>query len=122
VLGLDEEVGGEADGVVWSVMTRLSVGPSSIIVASPFLCISTWAMVTAGLPGPTTFRTRGMDCVPNPSAAMPAGPFTRNTSVMPSSRQTTRTAGSTSPLPPGTGGTTSTMSRTPATTAGTPSW
>ena len=37
--------------------------------------------VTAGEPGPTTLRTRGIVSVPNPSAAMPAGPLTRNTSV-----------------------------------------
>ena len=33
---------------VSSAITRLSVGPSSIIVATPWRCISTWAHVTAG--------------------------------------------------------------------------
>ena len=79
-------------------------------------------MVTAGDPGPTTIRTRGIDWVPKPSAAMPAGPFTRNTSPRPSLRQTTSTAGSISPSPPGTGGTASTMRPTPATTAGVANW
>jgi hypothetical protein len=41
---------------------------------------------------------------------------------MPSLRQTTSTAGSTSPEPPGTGGTTSVTDGTPATVAGTASW
>ena len=103
-------------------MTRLSVGPSSIIVATPWRCISTWAHVTAGEPGPTILRTFGIDSVPKPSAASPAGPLTRNTSVMPSLRHTTSTAGSTAPSPPGIGGTTRTIRGTPATTAGTPSW
>ena len=103
-------------------MTRLSVGPSSIIVATPWRCISTWAIVTAGEPGPTILRTCGIVSVPNPSAAMPAGPLTRNTSSIPSLRHTTSTAGSTSPQPPGTGGTTSAIGGTPATTAGTASW
>ncbi len=97
------------------------MGPSSIIVATPWRCISTCAMVTAGDPGPTTLRTLGIVSVPKPSAAMPAGPFTRNTSRMPSLRHTTNTAGSTSPAPPGTGGTTSEIDGTPATTAGTAS-
>ena len=83
VLGLDQQVGGEADrvGACRRRSTTLSVGPSSIIVATPWRCISTWAMVTAGEPGPTTLRTFGIDSVPKPSAAMPAGPLTRNTSV-----------------------------------------
>ena len=38
-------------------MTTLSVGPRSIIVVSPWRCISIWASVTAGDPGPTTIRT-----------------------------------------------------------------
>ena len=92
---------------VSSAITRLSVGPSSIIVATPWRCISTWARVTAGDPGPTILRTCGIVSVPKPSAAMPAGPFTRNTSAMPSLRHTTSTAGSTSPALPGIGGTTS---------------
>ena len=53
---------------------------------------------------------------------MPAGPLTRNTSRWPSLRHTTSTAGSTSPPPPGIGGTTATMRGTPATIAGTSSW
>ena len=44
-----------------SAITTLSVGPSSIIVVTPWRCISTWAMVTAGEPGPTTLRTVGID-------------------------------------------------------------
>ena len=40
-------------------MTRLSVGPRTIIVATPWRCSSTWAHVTAGEPGPTILRTRG---------------------------------------------------------------
>ena len=107
---------------VSSAITTLSVGPSSIIVVTPWRCISTWAMVTAGEPGPTTLRTLGIDSVPNPNAAMPAGPLTRNTSRRPSLRHTTSTAGSTSPPPPGIGGTTSASCGTPATIAGTASW
>ena len=76
-------------------------------MATPWRCISTWAHVTAGEPGPTILRTRGIDSVPKPSAASPAGPLTRNTSVIPSLRHTTSTAGSTAPSPPGIGGTTS---------------
>ena len=53
---------------------------------------------------------------------LPAGPFTRNTSVMPSLRHTTNTAGSMRPLPSGMGGTTSATCGTAATTAGTPNW
>ncbi len=105
-----------------SATTSASVGPSSIIVATPWRCISTWAMVTAGEPGPITLRTRGIVSVPNPSAATPAGPLTRNTSPRPSLRHTTSTAGSTAPSAPGAGGTTSTIRGTPATVAGTASW
>ena len=54
-----------------SAMTRLSVGPSTIIVATPWRCISTWAHVTAGEPGPTTLRTRGIDSVPKPERGQP---------------------------------------------------
>jgi len=79
-------------------------------------------MVTAGDPGPTILRTLGIEWVPKPIAAMPAGPLTRNTSRMPSLRHTTSTAGSTSPAPPGIGGTTSDTDGTPATMAGTASW
>ena len=42
------------------------MGPSSIIVVTPWRCISTWAIVTAGEPGPTTLRTLGIDSVPKP--------------------------------------------------------
>src|SRR6185437_14879975 len=105
-----------------SATTRLSVGPSTIIVATPWRCSSTWAHVTAGEPGPTILRTLGIDSVPNPRAARPAGPLTRKTSAIPSLRHTTSTAGSTAPSPPGTGGTTRTIEGTPATTAGAPSW
>ena len=105
-----------------SASTTLSVGPSSIIVATPWRCISTCAQVTAGEPGPTTLRTFGKVSVPKPSAAIPAGPFARNTLLMPSLRHTTNTAASTSPSLPGTGGTTSAISGTPATVAGTASW
>ena len=84
-------------------------------MATPWRCISTWAIVTAGEPGPITMRTRGIVSVPNPSAATPAGPLTRNTSPMPSLRHTTSTAGSTAPSAPGAGGTTSTIAGTPAT-------
>ena len=58
-------------------------GPSSIIVAVPWRCSSTWAQVTAGDPGPTILRTAGIDAVPNAIAARPAGPLARNTSPMP---------------------------------------
>ena len=78
--------------------------------------------MTAGEPGPTILRTFGMVSVPKPSAAIPAGPLTRNTSSIPSLRHTTSTAGSTSPELPGTGGTTKAIDGTPATTAGTASW
>ena len=105
-----------------SATIMLSVGPSTIIVVAPCRCISTCAAVTAGLPGPTIFRTAAMVCVPKPSAAMAAGPFARYTSSIPSIRHTTKTAGSTRPEPSGIGGTTSAMRGTPATTAGTPSW
>ena len=77
-------------------------------------------MVTAGLPGPTTFRTRGMASVPRAAAAIPAGPLTRNTSTSPSSSATTSTAGSTSAPRPALGGTRTTIRGTPATTAGVP--
>ena len=45
VLGLDQQVGGEphAGRRCASAITRLSVGPSSIIVVTPWRCISTWA-------------------------------------------------------------------------------
>ena len=52
-------------------MTRLSVGPSSIIVATPWRCISTCAHVTAGEPGPTILRTAGIDSVPNAEGGQP---------------------------------------------------
>src|SRR5580704_8805513 len=103
-------------------MTSDSVGPSTIVVTVPKRCTSTCAQVTAGLPGPTTSRTFGIDSVPSASAAMPAGPFTRNTSRRPSNRHAASTAGSTDPWPPGSGGTTTTTLVTPATSAGTASW
>ncbi len=79
--------------------------------------------MTAGEPGPTTLRTRGKVSVPNVRAAIPAGPLARKTRAMPSSRATARVAGSTTPSgEPGTGGTTTAMSGTPATTAGVPIW
>ena len=43
-------------------------------MATPWRCISTWAIVTAGEPGPTTMRTAGIVSVPNPSAATPGRP------------------------------------------------
>ena len=99
VLGLDQQVGGEPLRI--GRARRRARRSRSVRAASswstPKRCISTWASVTAGEPGPTTLRTAGMLCVPNPRAAMPAGPLTRNTSRWPSLRHTTSTAGSTSP-------------------------
>ena len=105
-----------------SAITSDSVGPSTIIVTAPWRCISIWAADTAGDPGPTILRTRGIRSVPNPAAPIAAGPLARTTVEIPSLRHTTSTAGSTSPHPPGTGGTNKTISGTSATTAGTPSW
>ena len=109
VLGLDQQVGGEADA--GRRCRRRSRRSRSARAASSWrrrgAASRPGRSVTAGEPGPTTLRTVGIDSVPNPSAAMPAGPLTRNTSVMPSLRHTTSTAGSTAPSPPGIGGTTS---------------
>ena len=86
----------------------------------PYCWQAICAAWTGGLPGPRTFLTFGIDSVPKASAAIPAGPLTLKRLVMPSSAATQRTAGSTSPVPPGTGGTTTASSGTPATTAGVP--
>ncbi len=96
-----------------------SDGPHSMFVATPWTWARTWAAVTAGPPGPTILATRGTDFVPSTTAATPAGPFARRTRVIPSSRAVASTPGSTRSVP-GRGGTTTVISGTPATSAGTP--
>ena len=44
-----------------SARIRLSLGPCSMFVATPCSAASSCATVTAGLPGPTTLRTRGIE-------------------------------------------------------------
>src|SRR5258706_10011823 len=101
-------------------MVGFQLGPNSMGVTTPKRCPSTGAQVTGGLPGPRIFRTFGNVSVPKASAATPAGPLARNTARMPSSSAVTSTASSTAPAEPGTGGTTTAISGTPATTAGVP--
>ena len=45
-------------------MIRLSLGPCSMFVVTPCSAASSCATVTAGLPGPTILRTRGIDALP----------------------------------------------------------
>lgn len=69
------------------------------------------------LPGPTILSTRRIVAVPYASAATACAPPTRQPSLTPAIRAAASTAGST--RPPGPGGVTRTISRTPATRAGT---
>ena len=68
-------------------------------------------------PGPTILSTRRIAAVPYASAATAWAPPTRQPSVTPAIFAAASTAGSTRPSSPG--GVTSTISRTPATRAGT---
>ena len=104
-------------------MTRLSVGPSSIIVATPWRCSSTWAHVTAGEPGPTTLRTRGIDSVPNAERGEPGRPVDAEhvgDAELAAHDEHRRVDGIR--RRPGPAARRGTICGTPATVAGTPSW
>ena len=94
-------------------MMSTSVGPAIMSIPT---CPTTWrfASATHRFPGPTILSTRGIVAVPKASAAMAWAPPTWKMRVTPESAHAARTA-SVTPW----GGTTATISCTPATRAGT---
>ena len=94
-------------------MMSTSVGPATMSIPT---WPTTWrlASATQRLPGPTILSTRGTVAVPNASAPTACAPPIRKIRVTPDRAQAASTV-SVTPL----GGTTATISCTPATSAGT---
>ena len=94
-------------------MMSTSVGPATMSIPT---CPTTWRLASAThrLPGPTILSTLGTVAVPNASAPTACAPPIRKIRVTPDRAHAARTV-SVTPL----GGTTATISRTPATIAGT---
>src|SRR5690606_8711775 len=100
-----------------SAIIMHSDGPYKRPTETPSNWAFIWAATINGPPGPTILSTFLIVSVPKAYAAMHATPFPLNTRRIPKILATARRAAST--LPSGLGGTTTWISGTPATIAGT---